>query len=49
MSKCRKCHTLTSDCPACKGGTVHGLLGKLTCSKCNNTGQQCPTHGAHWQ
>ena len=49
MAQCKKCFTTTADCPGCKGGTARGLLGKLTCSQCNNTGQQCPTHGAHWQ
>lgn len=49
MSTCKKCHTPTTGCPACKAGTITGLLGKLTCSQCNNTGQQCPTHGAYWK
>jgi hypothetical protein len=23
------------------------MFGKLTCSKCNSTGMQCPTHGGY--
>jgi hypothetical protein len=49
MAQCKKCSKATQDCTACNGGKAHGLLGKLTCSKCNNTGQQCPAHGAHWK
>lgn len=47
---CKKCGRRTQDCTACKGsGGSGGPLGGLTCSKCNNTGQQCPQHGGYWQ
>lgn len=44
---CSKCFKTLFECPACKGGSVHGMFGKLTCSKCNNTGRLCPTHDGH--
>ena len=44
---CNKCGAGLRPCPACKGGTASGVFGKLTCSKCNNTGMQCPSHGGH--
>jgi hypothetical protein len=46
MQKCQKCYRPLLDCQAC-GGNPH--KGGLTCSKCRNTGQVCPTHGGHWR
>ena len=34
---------------ACNGGRASGIFGKLTCSKCNNTGVVCNTPGDHWK
>jgi hypothetical protein len=47
--KCKKCGATVHPCPDCKGGTASGMFGKLTCSKCNNTGGQCISHGGHWK
>ena len=44
---CKKCHRPLHDCPACNGGRASGMFGKLTCSKCNNTGLVCAEHGGH--
>lgn len=47
--KCTKCSRPLQDCQSCNGGRATGMLGKLTCSTCRNTGQVCPTHGGHWK
>lgn len=47
--KCTKCFSALRDCKACNGGRASGLLGKLTCSKCNNTGSVCGQHGGFWK
>lgn len=49
MNKCKKCGRSLNDCTACNGGRASGMFGKLTCSKCNNTGVVCNTHGGHWK
>jgi hypothetical protein len=47
--ECRKCHRPVHHCQACNGGRASGIAGKLTCSKCNNTGAVCIEHGGHWK
>jgi hypothetical protein len=50
--KCKKCGRQTQPCTACNGTGGRSALGGLTsttCSKCNNTGRQCPQHGGYWQ
>lgn len=47
--KCKKCSRTVHECPSCKGGSVRGMFGALTCSKCNNTGYLCGTHAGHWK
>jgi len=50
MASCKKCSRTTTDCPGCKGGrNTHGIVGRLTCSQCSNTGQVCPEHGRFWK
>lgn len=49
MSQCKKCFRPVHDCSSCNGGRASGLAGKLTCSKCNNTGSQCNEHGGFWK
>ena len=49
MNKCKKCGRSLNDCTACNGGRASGMFGKLTCSKCNNTGVVCNTHGGGWK
>lgn len=49
MNRCKKCSRSLNDCTACNGGRAHGMFGKLTCSKCKNTGVVCNTHGGHWK
>ncbi|MFT7023459.1 MAG: hypothetical protein ACJA07_002558 [Rhodococcus sp. (in: high G+C Gram-positive bacteria)] len=49
MSQCRKCYRPVHDCSSCNGGRASGMFGKLTCSKCNNTGSTCNEHGGHWK
>lgn len=49
MAECRKCHRPVHDCSACNGGRASGMFGKLTCSKCNNTGSTCNEHGGYWK
>jgi hypothetical protein len=49
MNACKKCGRGLNDCQACKGGRARGIAGKLTCSKCNNTGVVCAQHGGHWK
>lgn len=49
MSNCKKCHRPVNDCQACNGGRASGMFGKLTCSKCNNTGSVCSEHDGHWK
>lgn len=49
MANCRKCSRPVNDCGSCNGGRAHGIGGKLTCSKCNNTGSTCNEHGGHWK
>lgn len=46
---CKKCQRPVHDCPSCNGGRATGMLGKLTCSKCNNTGLVCSAHGGNWK
>jgi len=47
---CRRCGRPVHDCPACDGGRHnYGFFGKLTCSRCNNTGLVCPEHGGYWK
>ena len=45
---CKKCQRPVHDCPSCNGGRATGMFGKLTCSKCNNTGLVCSAHGGNW-
>lgn len=47
--KCTKCARPLHDCQACNGGRASGMFGKLTCRKCNNTGQVCPSHDGYWK
>ena len=50
MSDCEKCHRTLQDCQGCNGGRARGFAGtKLTCSKCNTTGQVCSEHGGPWK
>lgn len=49
MMRCRKCSRPVHDCQACNGGRATGIVGKLTCRTCNNTGSVCNEHGGHWK
>ncbi len=49
LASCKKCSRTLNDCQACNGGRASGMFGKLTCSKCNNTGLVCSQHNGHWK
>ncbi|GAB3283482.1 hypothetical protein GCM10027449_26570 [Sinomonas notoginsengisoli] len=50
MSSCTKCHRPTVDCPGCNGGrNLTGIVGRLTCKECGESGQVCPEHGRFWK
>ena len=49
MSSCTKCSRPLHDCQGCNGGRASGIGGKLTCSKCANTGMVCNEHGGNWK
>lgn len=44
MNDCQKCFKKLQECSGCHGQPNRG---GLTCSRCNNTGYTCPTHGGH--
>ncbi|WP_368679894.1 hypothetical protein R1X32_00575 (plasmid) [Rhodococcus opacus] len=50
MAQCKKCFRPVNDCHYCNGGRASSpIAGKLTCSKCNNTGSLCNEHGGYWK